>query len=583
MGRKSSYDPAVKAAARERYERGVEDAVICHEVGIKAATLRYWASHEGWRVRVDNDAGRGKRYAPDIVERARMLYVSGLSARAVGERLGVPAATIDTWQRKKQWTRAHISNSRDDLLKAIGHLAAQSNLTRDDSLALDKLTRSLDRLDRAYAAERRDAAKAQSKIPKKNKNGTARSALLSRALAPDYGLYPYQRAFLLDDARFRATVKSRQIGFSYIIGLDAVLTTADGKNAVVFSASQDQSDLVISYAQHHAERLGLDVVALSRSELILDNGAKVIARPANVRTGQGFSGSLYLDEFAWVQHDRKLWEAVVPTITAVKGRLTVCSTPYDQNSLFYQLIEDPDNRYQQFSRHRITLAEAVAQGLPVDIEELRGLFDSDAFARLYECQWFDDAESYYTTEEVKACVGDCLQESTEAVLHGGYDVGRTTDASELTLVEAAEKVSTRVRKTFKRMPFADQKRELISYMTAYSVAEMNIDATGMGLNLSEDLKAEYPGIVNQVWFTQPLKEELAINLKKLFEDKKIVIPCDPNLIAQIHAIKRIAKDKGFSYDSGRNKKIGHADAFWSLALACRNLGFTSKMLHASVV
>ena len=280
---------------------------------------------------------------------------------------------------------------------------------------------------------------------------------------------------------------------------------------------------------------------------------------------------------------RRMWEAAVPVIVAAKGRLTVCSTPYDQGSLFYQLLEDPEHRYPQFGRTRITLSDAVAQGLPVDEAELRGLFDSDAYARLFQNAWFDDAESYFTFQEVQACIGDCLNLTTLAPLYGGYDVGRTTDASELLLVEGGEVVAVRVRKTLRRAPFADQKAVLESHLRAYRIKQLHIDATGMGANLAEDLQRSYPAVVRPVWFTQALKEELAVNLKKLFEERKIVIPNDPNLVAQIHGIKRIAKTQGFSYDSGRNRDIGHADAFWALALACRNLGFDRRNIVTAVI
>jgi len=576
------YDPAIKAAARDRYEAGVGFDVIHHETGVGADTLRYWARKESWRKPKPDDLApaRGHRYPASTKAQAKDLYLAGLSARAVGERLGVPTPTIDYWQRSGQWDRGTVTSSREGLIKAIARLSSQRTLSPDDSHALDKLTKSLERLDKAAAAERR------AQTPKKRagpKNAAARAALLAQALAPEFGLYPYQRAFLEDAGRFRAVLKSRQIGFSYVLALDALLEASGGRDAVIVSASQDQADLLIGYAQRHAEKLGLELLALSRSELVLDHGAKVISRPANVRTVQGFSGSLYLDEFAWMPDARKMWEAAVPVIVAVKGRLTVCSTPYDQGSLFYQLVEDPEHRYPQFSRARLTLSDAVAQGLPVDEAELRGLFDSDAYQRLFQNAWFDDAESYFTCDEVKACVGDCLNVTTGAALHGGYDVGRTTDASELILVEGGDAVAVRLRKTLKRAPFAEQKAVLESHLRAYRVKQLHIDATGMGANLAEDLQRSYPSVVRPVWFTQALKEELAVNLKKLFEERKIVIPNDPNLIAQIHGIKRIAKERGFSYDATRNREIGHADAFWALALACRDLGFSRRNIVTAII
>lgn len=46
---------------------------------------------------------------------------------------------------------------------------------------------------------------------------------------------------------------------------------------------------------------------------------------------------------------------------------------------------------------------------------------------------------------------------------------------------------------------------------------------------------------------------MALNLKKYFEDKSIIIPNDPVLIAELHAIKRKVGVKSFIYDSDRNK------------------------------
>lgn len=570
------YDPGLKARVRQCYEAGVDRAVILAEAGIGENTLRYWIKREQWRVRPDAAPlhQRGNTFPPHIRQSAKDMYLSGIPLRVISERLGPKIVTIDQWRKKEGWNRNQLLGSRDGLVAAIAKMTAKPELTPEDSRALDKLTRALERIDKANAAERREQA--QKKRPGRKPAIAPADALRARALAPEFGLYPYQRAFLEDRSRFRAVLKSRQIGFSYALALDALLEAAGGRDAVIVSASQDQADLLIGYAQRHAEKLGVELLALSRSELVLDSGAKVVSRPANARTVQGFSGSLYMDEFAWMQDARKMWEAAVPVIVAVKGRLTVCSTPYDQGSLFHQLIEDPEQRYPQFSRQRIPLSDAVAQGLPVDVEELRGLFDADAFRRLFECAWFDDAESYFTFKEVQACVGDCLDLTADAPLYGGYDVGRTTDASELMLVESGDAVAVRVRKTLKRAPFAEQKAVLESHLRAYRVKQLHIDATGMGANLAEDLQRAHPGVVRPVWFTQALKEELAVNLKKLFEERKIVIPNDPNLIAQIHGIKRIAKAQGFSYDSGRNKEIGHADAFWALALACRELGFSRQ-------
>ena len=93
-----------------------------------------------------------------------------------------------------------------------------------------------------------------------------------------------------------------------------------------------------------------------------------------------------------------------------------------------------------------------------------------------------------------------------------------------------------------------------------------IDKTGIGMSVAEKVKRRFPSRAQGVYFTQSSKEAMALNLKKHFEDKTIVIPNDPALIADLHAIKRKAGAKSFTYDSDRNEH-GHADRFWALALA----------------
>ena len=92
------------------------------------------------------------------------------------------------------------------------------------------------------------------------------------------------------------------------------------------------------------------------------------------------------------------------------------------------------------------------------------------------------------------------------------------------------------------------------------------------LELAESL---YPNRCEGIYFTASSKEAMVLNLKKMFEDKKINIPNDPILIADIHAIKRRAGMKRMLYDADRNI-YGHADRFWSLALAAKKLDFLDR-------
>lgn len=531
-------------------------------------------------------------------EAERLYTIEFQSLDFIARKLGIAEKTVRNWKAHGNWEekkrlnhQAERFSDSDSLKMQIAELSRKDQLSEAEAKTIERLTKAMERLNRIET--RKAVADKRLRVKETRPSMSVVDALLQRALSEEYGLYEYQREFLSSPERFRAVLKSRQIGFSYVMALDALINCMRGLDSVIVSASQDQSDILIDYAFRHAEKLGLELLSASRSEIITATGKRILARPANFRTVQGFSGSLYLDEFAWVQDAERLWKVAVPVVVAVKGRITVCSTPYEKGNMFWRIMEGQDGRYEQFQRYIISIHEAIKQGLNIELEEIRGLFDAESFQRLFECQYFDDEESYFTFDEVSACAApDCLNPATDSLLYAGYDVGRLTDTSELVMVECGvrdsqesgagsqesgagsqEAVITRYMKTLRRASFEEQRVFLREALKKFRVRSLHIDATGMGMNLAEDLQREFPHIVRPVWFTRELKEELAVNMKKLFEDRRIVIPNDQNLIAQVHGIKRTAKAQGFSYDSKRNAETGHADKFWALALACRELGF----------
>jgi hypothetical protein len=52
--------------------------------------------------------------------------------------------------------------------------------------------------------------------------------------------------------------------------------------------------------------------------------------------------------------------------------LTVTSTPYTETDMFGEIITNPD-KYPRFSRHTVTIHDAVEDGRPVDASELSDL------------------------------------------------------------------------------------------------------------------------------------------------------------------------------------------------------------------
>ena len=535
-------------------------------------------------------------YSAEFRNRILSMVDKGYTVDEIAADNGLSKPTVYSWLKK--YNKDNTPNASIHNLKQQIDRLSKLTPTKANTTKINMLTKSIERLSKGSKA----TIKPNAKAPKKITDTATIKELKVKVLDHEYGLYPYQQKFLEDNSRFRVWLKSRQIGATYLGALEALIGACGGMEQTVISASEDQAMRWYDEIGVHAKKLGV-VLSGTQTKIVVDN-TPINIRPNNFRTVQGFSGDLWFDEFAWYQNPKRIFNLAMPTITSkkVEGRaakVTILSTPFEEESLFYNLISDT-GRYYMFSRHITNIYDAIKDGLDVDIKVLRDLMDSDSFAMAYECVFADDDNAYFPVKLIKSCVDYNLSYHTppnDQVLYCGYDIGRVKDLSVLSGVyrdntpprlrastsgnlknsnvfkgndQEGNYYIVAIMDTLKNASFKDQKNHLKAHLNSYLKAHINIDKTGIGMNLTEDLQNEHNDRVNGVYFTASSKEMMVKNVRKLFEDKLIKIPNDPALIADIHAIKRRAGSKSFLYDSDRNS-YGHADRFWSLALACKNL------------
>jgi phage FluMu gp28-like protein len=517
-------------------------------------------------VRATKSRGRPPKFSDDIKELARLDYLAGDSATEIAKRIGCTPPTIRNWVKRGGWQRAleQRRQSVDGLEAQIARLTVKKSLTNPEATRLSMLTKALDRLNKS--------------LPKPKARPVVQNAidrdLLSRVLSADYGLYEFQTEFIKSEARFRVILKARQIGFSWVVGLAVLLGAAAGRDQLIFSASQDQADHVISYVHHHAERLGVEVVK-DKGDIRV-NGSLIKALSTNYRTAQGWPGDVWLDEFAWVINQKALWGAVIPSITQVGGRVTVFSTPFLPGSHFWKIATNHQGAYGFFERTTITIQQAIEQGMPLPggLEELRMLFDADTWAMFYECQWAEDGSALLSWDMLHQMASGDIRAEDYGRLQGGADVGRINDRFAEALVgqringhsfdDTFALIHTQMEKG---ASFAKQKALITETDNRFDVEAWRIDKTGLGMQLAEEMSERDPRFQG-VWFTAKRKSKMALNLLKLGEDKRLILPNDPDVLAQLHAVKKLASGSGSTirYDAERTKD-GHADLFWAVALA----------------
>jgi phage FluMu gp28-like protein len=571
-------DHTTAKAIADALKRGVPVGVIADQYGISRRTVsgiatRYLgpALHRGRRPRLDDETKL----------EARSRYLRGEPPWLIAKALGRCVDSIHRWARDYGWKEelARIRQTPDALLEEIARATAL--LAHAKGKDADRLAKRIRMLQKAHAGLLRTCPRPKD-IPRVHH--AQHAELLARAIADDYGLLPYQRAFLMDDARYRCVLKARQIGFTYIIGLSVVLGLAAGRDQVIVSASEDQAKLVMAHVRGHAEKLGLEI-ADDTDRAIRINGSTATALSTNWRTAQGYTGDVWFDEFAWAPRPDALWGAIVPAITRVGGRITVCSTPWVPGNLFWKIATNYQGKWAHFTRTRITIHDAIAQGMPVPggLEELRLNFDAATWMMFYECQWAEEEGALLSWALLDALAGDLPaptgKRRGEAPRFGrvriGIDLGRVADRTVIVVVgEAMDPVADAFTGHFRVLhweslhgaDFATQRAAIEAAMARWLPERVDIDRTGLGWQLAEELAKAHPGVVVPRSFSAPMKERLALGLLRLAEQKRLSIPRDATFMASLHAVRRLPAGQSIKYDAPRDAS-GHGDAFWALALA----------------
>ena len=129
------------------------------------------------------------------------------------------------------------------------------------------------------------------------------------------------------------------------------------------------------------------------------------------------------------------------------------------------------------------------------------------------------------------------------------------------------------------MEFRQQFKEAASIIKALHIRKMCVDATGLGMQLAEDLQRDFGPIIHPVTFTNQNKVEMFNGLKKAFSDGSCLIPDNPDLLKEFQSIKRVITANSISYQAERDDS-GHADnavasalAHYAYVLSNRDVGF----------
>jgi len=360
---------------------------------------------------------------------------------------------------------------------------------------------------------------------------------------------------------------------------------------------------------------------------------KVLA--ANPRTARGFSGDLILDEFGFHEDSNAIWEAAEPILSANPEFLCrISSTGNGKHNMFYRMCsgEGPNDGTPFLSAAgfrvcRVTRTEAHRMGVkvydpntrkPITPEEARAkAMDKRAYDQNYECRFNDENMALLTHELISAAQRietpvDNQRWSEASIqrmfraqgdLYVGNDIGRNRDLSVVTVLEKVgqlKRVIGMLRMSGMRMPAQQEQVDAVCRLPKFRGYEG--DMTGLGVGLVEYLQETHGDYrIRGVNFasTEPLTERIrsdgrrgetarvteimATNLLACFEERSIEIPDDQELRDDLVKPEKITTPGGRVSIAATRDEAGHADHFWSLALAVRAAEMRTVKYFAAVI
>lgn len=431
---------------------------------------------------------------------------------------------------------------------------------------------------------------------------------------------PYQQRWIDETAQVAIAEKSRRIGFTYAESYrSAERRIKLGTDHLFASRTKETSAEFIGYCkmwarvfQVVAEDLGEQVIDresdLKAHVLRFANGARILALSSHPDAFRGFGGDVTLDELAFHKDQRGVLKAARASAIIWGHTVRIISTHNGEGSFYNQLILEVRAGKRRWALHRVTLQEAVDEGLVEVIkasratdpeERQRLLADVDLDARQAfidqvrsECvtaeEWTEeyccipntDASAYLTYELIDGCTDPALRlhASIADLPHGegisyyaGYDIGRRRDLSALWVWQIVGDVywlRLLQELTGEDRKWSSQERLLDTLMARPDVTRLCGDQTGMGEQLIEQRIDKWGDHrVEGVLLTAPRKVALAGPFKGLFEDRRCRIPQHDALREDLHKTRKLVTAGGNVRLHAESDEDGHADRFWAGALA----------------
>ena len=235
---------------------------------------------------------------------------------------------------------------------------------------------------------------------------------------------PYQQRWFEDESQICIAEKSRRTGLTWAEAGRNVLTAAKprrrgGRNVFYVGSKQEMALEYIAacalFARAFNQLAQADVYEQTfwdsekNEEILLymirfpNSGFKIQAlssRPSNLR---GLQGDVVIDEAAFHESLDELLKAAL-ALTMWGARVRIISTHNGVDNLFNQYIQDAREGRKDYSVHRITLDDAIAEGLYKRICYVTSQTWSAEAEKAWRDQLYKNAPNKESADEEYGCV-----------------------------------------------------------------------------------------------------------------------------------------------------------------------------------
>jgi phage FluMu gp28-like protein len=475
---------------------------------------------------------------------------------------------------------------------------------------------------------------------------TERDTLLSTVVGlPDVFL-PYQQELwrAIDANRVVVVEKSRRTGYSWALAAIAAAQAAKapsarGSDVLYMGYERDMTREFIDYVADWAK--AMQAAAGEVEEFVFTDpdhpdsdikafrikfasGYEVIALPSVARALRGKQGMVLLDEAAFMDDLEQVLKASL-ALLMWGGKVVICSTHNGETNPFNLLINEIRAGGKPYYLLRLTLDEALAQGLYRRICYTRG----EVWSEAAQVAWRAEIIALYgdaADEELlvipsptsgtyipgplielrqragipvlrlerdatftlwpehmrRADIADWIGEHLAPVLakldpatpHAfGFDFARKGDLSVLMPLAIMRDLVRRVPFTLemRNVPFGQQ-RQVLWYIVERlpRLRAGKMDAGGNGSQIAEETMQRFGAIIEPVMMTEPWYREHMPAFKAAFEDGTIEIPRDRDIgddIRTLKLIRGVARVPPARRDDDGKRRHGDAAIAGVLAIA----------------